>query len=56
MVVYLIRSFPGESIEETAAGKRLRLAKQYLDKLENQEAREENDAAVNREIIAHRYV
>eukprot|EP00116_Pleurobrachia_bachei_P004828 sb/3465090/ len=43
-----------ESIEETAAGKRLRLAKQYLNKLENQEVREENDAEANREIIAHR--
>ena len=42
------------SLEETAQGKRLRLAKQYLDKLENEQLKSENDTEINRDLIAHR--
>ena len=43
-----------ESVEESAQGKRLRLAKQYLDKLEGEQLNTENDSELNRDLIAHR--
>ena len=43
-----------ESIEETVHGKRLRLAKQYLAKLENEQILAETDAQINADPISHR--
>lgn len=42
------------SIEESAGSKRLRLAKQYLQKLETEQSRDYEDEEINRDLIAHR--
>lgn len=42
------------SIEETTQAKRIRLAKQYLMKLENEQLKNEDDAEASQDPIAHR--